>query len=64
MLNLIFLLGIAKHHTSHAAYGYYTQDKPNATIMCLDSIGEFETFTIWHGGEQHAKEDTQSRLST
>tara|TARA_Y100000389_G_scaffold197748_1_gene232934 strand:+ start:1940 stop:2971 length:1032 start_codon:yes stop_codon:yes gene_type:complete len=48
-------LKFAKHHTSHAAYGYYTQDKPNATIMCLDSIGEFETFTIWHAGEKDRK---------
>jgi carbamoyltransferase len=39
----------AKHHTSHAAYGYYTQPNPEATIMCLDSIGEYETFTIWQG---------------
>jgi len=38
----------AKHHTSHAAYGFYTQAEPNAVVMCLDSIGEFETFTIWH----------------
>ena len=39
----------AKHHKSHAAYGYYTSGLDNATIMCLDSIGEFETFTIWKG---------------
>jgi len=37
----------AKHHKSHAAYGWYTSGLPHATIMCLDSIGEFETFTIW-----------------
>ena len=38
-----------KHHHSHAAYGYYTQHNPRATVMCLDSIGEFECFTIWSG---------------
>jgi len=39
----------AKHHKSHAAYGFFTSGLSNATIMCLDSIGEFETFTIWTG---------------
>ena len=38
-----------KHHKSHAAYGYYTSGYRDATIMCLDSIGEYETFTIWQG---------------
>ena len=45
----------AKHHTSHAAYGYYTQKDPNAIVMCLDSIGEFETFTIWQGSTPNRK---------
>lgn len=38
-----------KHHTSHAAYAYYTQPHDDCAIICLDSIGEFETLTIWHG---------------
>lgn len=37
------------HHLSHAAYGYYTQRHDNCAVICLDSIGEFETLTIWHG---------------
>ena len=37
------------HHESHAAYGYYTSGFTDATIICIDSIGEFETFTIWNG---------------
>ena len=37
------------HHESHAAYGYYTSGFQDATIICIDSIGEFETFTIWNG---------------
>jgi len=37
------------HHRSHAAAGYYTSQFTNATIVCLDSIGEFETYTIWQG---------------
>ena len=37
------------HHLSHAAYAYYTQPHDNCAVICLDSIGEFETLTIWHG---------------
>ena len=37
------------HHHSHAAAGYYTSPFSDATIVCLDSIGEFETFTVWEG---------------
>lgn len=39
----------AKHHKSHAAYGFYTSGMSNAMVMCIDSIGEYETFTIWEG---------------
>ena len=35
------------HHRSHAAAGYYTSGYDNATILCIDAIGEFETLTIW-----------------
>ena len=44
--NLYQPIEYAKHHRAHAAYGYYTSGLENATIMCLDSIGEYETFTI------------------
>jgi len=37
------------HHHSHAANGYYTSGLDNATVVVLDSIGEWETFTIWEG---------------
>jgi len=47
--NLYQPISYVQHHRSHAAYGYYTSGLDNATIMCLDSIGEFETFTIWEG---------------
>jgi carbamoyltransferase len=36
-----------QHHHSHAAYAYYTQPHDNCAVICLDSIGEFETLTIW-----------------
>jgi len=37
------------HHHSHAAAGYYTSNFRDATVVCIDSIGEFETLTIWEG---------------
>jgi len=37
------------HHLSHAAAGYYTSNFDNATVICIDSIGEFDTLTMWHG---------------
>lgn len=44
-----------QHHHSHAAYAYYTQPEDNCAVICLDSIGEFETLTIWHGKEGKLK---------
>jgi len=35
------------HHHSHAAAGYYTGPFNDATVVCIDSIGEFETLTVW-----------------
>jgi carbamoyltransferase len=43
------------HHHSHAAAGYFTSPFSDATIICIDSIGENETFTIWEGREQKLK---------
>ena len=39
------------HHYSHAAAGYYTSQFNDAVIVVLDSIGEFNTSTIWIGKE-------------
>lgn len=39
----------AWHHHAHASYGYYTSGFDNATILCMDSIGEWECLTIWKG---------------
>jgi len=41
------------HHHSHAAAGYYTSPFRDATVVCIDSIGEFETLTVWEGHEQY-----------
>lgn len=37
------------HHYTHAASGYFTSKYSDACIIVLDSIGEWETFTIWNG---------------
>jgi len=37
------------HHLSHAAAGYYTSPFTEACIVSIDSIGEFDTLTIWEG---------------
>ena len=44
-----------QHHLSHASYAYYTQPHDNCAVVCLDSIGEFETLTIWHGKDNKLK---------
>lgn len=50
-----------KHHESHAAYGYFTSGLKNAVIIVLDSIGEFETISIWSGmGNKIQKRYSQS----
>ena len=38
-----------KHHYSHAAAGYYTSTFSDAVVVVLDSIGEYNTSTIWVG---------------
>lgn len=37
------------HHYSHAAAGYYTSKFDDAVIVVVDSIGEFNTTSIWTG---------------
>jgi carbamoyltransferase len=37
------------HHYSHAAAGYYTSAFNDAVIVVLDSMGEYNTSTIWVG---------------
>ena len=37
------------HHYSHAAAGYYTSSFDDAVIVVLDSIGEWNTCSIWVG---------------
>lgn len=49
------------HHHAHAAGGYYTSGFDDAAVLVIDSIGEFETLTIWHGkGTNLKKKFSQS----
>lgn len=49
------------HHYTHAASGYFTSKFPDAAVIVLDSIGEWETFTIWKGdGSRLEKQYAQS----
>ena len=49
------------HHRSHAAAGYYTSPYKDAAVLVIDSIGEFETLTAWHGkGDKLTKKFSQS----
>lgn len=43
------------HHLSHAAAGFYTSTFSEACVVCIDSIGEFDTLTIWHGKDTELK---------
>jgi carbamoyltransferase len=43
------------HHHSHAAAGYYTSPYRDAAVLVVDSIGEWETLTIWKGEGKHLK---------
>lgn len=45
-----------KHHHSHAAAGYYTSNFTDAAIVVLDSIGEYNTSTIWIGNGSNIKQ--------
>jgi len=40
------------HHLAHAAAGFYTSPFREATVVCIDSIGEFDTLSIWNA-DQH-----------
>jgi carbamoyltransferase len=38
----------SNHHESHAAAGYFTSKFTEASIIVADSIGEWETLSIWN----------------
>ena len=48
-----------RHHESHACAGYYTAPFDRAAVLCLDSIGEWETLSLWL-----AEHDTLTRITS
>jgi carbamoyltransferase len=36
-----------QHHKSHAAAGFYTSGFPDASVLVVDAIGEWNTVSIW-----------------
>jgi len=40
------------HHLAHAAAGFYTSPFTDASVVVIDSIGEFDTLTIWNASEE------------
>lgn len=50
-----------RHHRSHAAAGWYTAPFDTGAVLVIDSIGEFETLTMWEGtGNKLQKRFSQS----
>ena len=49
------------HHHSHAAAGYYTSSFTEASVVCIDSIGEYESLTIWNGNNKGLKKQYSQR---
>jgi carbamoyltransferase len=37
------------HHESHAASAFFPSPFESAAILCIDSVGEWATTTLWHG---------------
>lgn len=50
-----------KHHETHAAAGYYTSPYREAAVLVIDSIGEWETLTIWQGKDRKLKRKFSQR---
>ncbi len=42
-------LFFCEHHQSHAAAAYYPSPFTDATVVCLDGVGEWATSSIWKG---------------
>lgn len=40
------------HHESHAASAFFPSPFESAAILCIDSVGEWATTTLWHGKPQ------------
>jgi carbamoyltransferase len=38
-----------EHHQSHAASAFYPSPYQEATVLCMDGVGEWATTSAWHG---------------
>lgn len=54
-------LKFAKHHESHAAGGFYTSKFDNATVLVIDSIGEWECLTVWKASSKYGLQKVYSQ---
>ena len=43
------------HHAAHAAMGFYTSKFPDAAIIVVDAIGEWDTTSIWSADSKGLK---------
>ena len=49
------------HHYSHACAGYFTSKYTDSSIVVIDSLGEFQTLTIWEAKGTELKLKYQRR---
>lgn len=49
------------HHKSHAAAGFYTSKFDNATVLVMDSIGEWECLTVWKASSKYGLQKVYSQ---
>jgi carbamoyltransferase len=45
-------IDVCRHHESHAASAFFPSPFETAAILCVDGVGEWDTTTIWHGGDK------------
>lgn len=38
-----------RHHDSHAASAFFPSPYQSAAVLCVDSVGEWATTSLWHG---------------
>jgi carbamoyltransferase len=43
------------HHAAHAAMGFYTSKFPDAVVVVVDAIGEWDTTTVWSADSKGLK---------
>jgi carbamoyltransferase len=49
--NTSFKLFFSSHHHSHAASAFFLSPYSEATVICMDGVGEWITTSIWRGRE-------------